>query len=162
MKSAGNGKNYAVSEAMIQEISNQLTENNSTYGAAETDQPCNRSDNLLRKEICGKNHDQSGPRLLPEISEAKERDGPSDGNVGNQNDEWHDSGACSERHFAGNTQRKFTPHQVTGKCSAQQTANPGGGMGHPSEHADGFNVKTAGIVEILRKPEEIEGPGRIT
>src|SRR5208283_3202679 len=82
-------------------------------------------------------------------------------NVRNHDDKWHNGSACAKRQFARGTKREMTAHEIAGESSTQQTAGSRGGVRHPGEHADCFDVKTARIIKIFGEPKQIEKPGRI-
>ena len=67
---------------MVQQISHQLPEGDSAHRAAEAYQPGNRTDNVGRKEVGGKNHHQGGPRLLSEICQTEYRSAQATGSRG--------------------------------------------------------------------------------
>ena len=71
----------AVAKAVIEQISDQLAEHDAAHRAAKTHQAGDRATTLAWKQIGRQNHDQRGPRLLPEIREAEEHNRPGNRNV---------------------------------------------------------------------------------
>src|SRR5580704_11546455 len=78
-----------------------------------------------------------------------------------QNHEGHKSGADPESHLPCHPEREPAAQKIAGKSSTQKTPHTGGRAGHPCKGADCFDIKTASVVEIFWKPEQVEKPSRI-
>ena len=54
------------------------------------------------------------------------------------------------------------PPLVSSAAFRRAATNSGGSIGNPRVCAYGFDVKSTGVVQVFRKPEEIEVPRRVT
>src|SRR6202021_2346540 len=154
-------KNGTVAEAVVEQVADYLSKQDSAHRAPETYQSGNGADHILWEKIGGQNHDQCRPRLLAEVRQAKKADGPGHGNMRHQNDKRHHGSAESERELPRHTERELAAHQVAGKSAAQKTPHTSRRAGHPGESSYGFDIKAASIVEILWEPEQVEKPRRV-
>src|ERR1700728_408097 len=97
MKDPRKTEHHAIAKAVVEQVASYFPEDNSAHGPAEANQSGYRTNNILREEIRGQNHHKRRPGLLPEISHTKERDGPGDGDMRNEDDQRHQRRAQAER-----------------------------------------------------------------
>ena len=93
MKHTGQGEDQTVAEAVVQQVSCQLSKSDSADGPAEANQAGNRTDHAMGKQICWQHHHQSRPRLLSKVCQAKYGYRPRYRHVRNKQNRRHHRGA---------------------------------------------------------------------
>ena len=99
MKGAGDGQNRAITEAMIEQITGQLSQHNAPHCSTEANQAGDSAQDLLGEKVGGQDHDEGGPGLMAEEGQAKERDAPWNRDVWHKDYAGHKRRAQAERNF---------------------------------------------------------------
>src|SRR4051812_18649556 len=102
VQGGGDGEDGRVGETVVEHPAGELAKSDAAHGAAESDQAGDFAEGFAGDEVGGKNHDECGPGLLAEKSEAEDRDDRGDvGGGGDEEHPWHESRAEGDGDFAG-------------------------------------------------------------
>src|ERR1700676_2544852 len=161
MEAADQYKEGLITKTTLEQVSGHDSEERSPDRSAKTDETRNCAYRGKRQDICGYSHNQSGPRLLAEESDAEQCKGKMNGDQRHEHHSGHECRAQSQRRFSRLIDTEAAAQENAGEISAKKASDARSCVWDPCMVADLFDIELARIIQVLGKPEKQEVPCRI-